>query len=136
MLHDVTLHLPAGSTVAIVGENGAGKTSLVKLLCRFYEPTAGSITVDGVDLRRFDVAEWRRRLSGGFQDFARVELTLQESVGIGDIARWTTRSPSAARWRGSAPTSPSASTSSSASSGWAASTCPRASGRRSPWPGP
>ena len=85
VLHDVTLHLPAGSTVAIVGENGAGKTSLVKLLCRFYEPTAGSITVDGVDLRRFDVAEWRRRLSAGFQDFARIELTLRESVGIGDI---------------------------------------------------
>ena len=85
VLHDVTLHLKAGSTVAIVGENGAGKTSLVKLLCRFYEPTSGSITVDGVDLREFDVADWRSRLSGGFQDFARVELTLQESVGIGDI---------------------------------------------------
>lgn len=85
VLRDVTLHLPAGSTVAIVGENGAGKTSLVKLLCRFYEPTSGSIRVDGVDLRRFDVAEWRRRLSGGFQDFARIELTLRESVGIGDI---------------------------------------------------
>ncbi len=85
VLHDVTLHLPAGSTVALVGENGAGKTSLVKLLCRFYEPTSGSITVDGVDLRRFDLAEWRRHLSGGFQDFARIELTLRESVGIGDI---------------------------------------------------
>jgi ATP-binding cassette subfamily B protein len=86
VLRDVTLHLAAGSTVAIVGENGAGKTSLVKLLCRFYEPTSGSITVDGVDLRRFDVAQWRERLSGGFQDFARVELTLRESVGLGDIA--------------------------------------------------
>jgi ATP-binding cassette subfamily B protein len=87
VLSDVTLHLAAGSTVAIVGENGAGKTSLVKLLCRFYEPTAGRITVDGVDLRRLGVAEWRRRMSGGFQDFARIELTLQESVGLGDVAR-------------------------------------------------
>jgi ATP-binding cassette subfamily B protein len=86
VLHDVTLHLTAGSSVAIVGENGAGKTSLVKLLCRFYEPTSGVITVDGVDLRRFDVAEWRRRLSGGFQDFARIELTVQESVGVGHIS--------------------------------------------------
>ena len=85
VLRDVTLHLKAGSSVAIVGENGAGKTSLVKLLCRFYEPTSGVITVDGVDLRRFDVTEWRRRLAGGFQDFARIELTLQESVGIGHI---------------------------------------------------
>jgi ATP-binding cassette, subfamily B, bacterial len=85
VLRDLTLHLEAGSSVAIVGENGAGKTSLVKLLCRLYEPTSGSITVDGVDLRRFDVAEWRRRLAGGFQDFARIELTLRESVGVGDI---------------------------------------------------
>src|SRR5262249_4965932 len=51
VLRDVDLLLPAGSTVAMVGENGAGKTTLVKLLCRFYEPTTGSITVDGVDLR-------------------------------------------------------------------------------------
>jgi ATP-binding cassette subfamily B protein len=86
VLHDVTVHMKAGSSVAIVGENGAGKSSLVKLLCRFYEPTSGSITVDGVDLRRFDVAEWRRRLAGAFQDFARIELTLRESVGFGDIA--------------------------------------------------
>ena len=54
-----TSDIPAGSTVAVVGENGAGKTTLVKLLCRFYEPTAGRITVDGVDLRRID----RRRVA-------------------------------------------------------------------------
>src|SRR5438105_2254367 len=47
-LSDVTLRLPVGSTVAIVGENGAGKTTLVKLLCRFYEPTTGVISVDGI----------------------------------------------------------------------------------------
>jgi ATP-binding cassette subfamily B protein len=86
VLSDVTLHLKAGSTVALVGENGAGKTSLVKLLCRFYEPTSGSITVDGTDLRSFDVADWRRGLSAGYQDFARFELRLHESVGIGSIA--------------------------------------------------
>ncbi|MDQ4069645.1 MAG: ABC transporter ATP-binding protein/permease [Actinomycetota bacterium] len=85
VLSGIDLHLPAGSTVAIVGENGAGKTSLVKLLCRLYEPTAGTITVDGVDIRRFDVGDWRRRLSGGFQDFARIELLLRQSVGVGDL---------------------------------------------------
>lgn len=85
VLCDVTLHLRAGSTVAIVGENGAGKTSLVKLLCRFYEPDEGRICVDGVDLRRFDVEAWRNRLSGGFQDFARIELLLRQSVGLGDL---------------------------------------------------
>ena len=87
VLSEIDLHLPAGSTVAIVGENGAGKTSLVKLLCRFYEPTAGVITVDGVDLRRFDVDHWRHRLSGGFQDFARIELLLRQSVGLGDVGQ-------------------------------------------------
>jgi ATP-binding cassette subfamily B protein len=63
VLESLDLHLPAGSTIAIVGENGAGKTTLVKLLSRFYEPTQGSITVDGVDLQQFPVLEWRRRLA-------------------------------------------------------------------------
>jgi ATP-binding cassette subfamily B protein len=86
VLSGVTLHLAAGSTVAIVGENGAGKTTLVKLLCRFYEPSSGRVTVDGLDLRCFDVAEWRAGVSAGFQDFARFELRLRESVGIGRLA--------------------------------------------------
>jgi ATP-binding cassette subfamily B protein len=60
VLADVVLVLPAGKTIAIVGENGAGKTTLVKLLARLYEPTAGRVLVDGIDLRRFDVADWRR----------------------------------------------------------------------------
>ena len=84
VLEGVDLHLPAGSTIAIVGENGAGKTTLVKLLSRFYEPTAGAITVDGVELRRFPVLEWRARLAAGFQDFARLQLLARESIGVGD----------------------------------------------------
>ncbi len=87
VLHGVDLFLPAGSTVAIVGDNGAGKTTLVKLLCRFYDPTDGRITVDGVDLRRFDIDAWRGRQSGCFQDFARMELLAREVVGVGDVAR-------------------------------------------------
>jgi ATP-binding cassette subfamily B protein len=86
VLHDVDLFLPAGSTIAIVGDNGAGKTTLVKLLCRFYDPTEGRIAVDGTDLRRMDVGAWRQRLSGCFQDFARLELVAGESVGVGDLA--------------------------------------------------
>ena len=74
VLDDVNLDLPAGAVVALVGENGAGKTTLVKLLCRFYEPDAGTITVDGVDLSRMPAAEWRDRLAGAFQDFFRFEL--------------------------------------------------------------
>ncbi len=85
VLHDVDLDLPAGSTVALVGDNGAGKTTLIKLLCRFYEPTEGSITVDGVDLSEVPVDQWRRRLAAGFQDYARLELRARENVGVGDL---------------------------------------------------
>ncbi len=99
VLSSVNLHLPAGSTVAIVGENGAGKTTLVKLLSRFYhiesgtkidpagscEPTQGHITLDGIDLNSFDIAEWRAHISAGFQDFVRFELLAAEVVGIGDL---------------------------------------------------
>jgi ATP-binding cassette subfamily B protein len=85
VLEDVDLELPAGTTVAIVGENGAGKTTLVKLLTRMYEPTSGRILVDGVDLCRFDVAEWRARTAAGFQDFGRFEFVVRQSVGIGDL---------------------------------------------------
>jgi ATP-binding cassette subfamily B protein len=87
VLRDVDLTIPAGSVVALVGENGAGKTTLVKLLCRFYDPTAGRITVDGTDLSRIDPRQWRERLSGAFQDFFRFEYPFGRSVGIGDLGR-------------------------------------------------
>ena len=77
--------LPAGSTVAVVGENGAGKTTLVKLLCRFYDATAGTVRVDGVDLRDIDTDEWRTRIAAGFQDFSRFELLARENVGVGNL---------------------------------------------------
>jgi ATP-binding cassette subfamily B protein len=85
VLRDVDLELPAGSTVAFVGENGAGKSTLVKLLCRFYDPIAGRIAVDGVDLAGIDAEAWRTRIAAGFQDFVRFELLAQESVGVGDL---------------------------------------------------
>jgi ATP-binding cassette subfamily B protein len=66
-LRDFSLSIPAGRLIAIVGPNGAGKGTLVKLLCRFYDPEAGSITIDGVDLRRFSVDELRQRISVLFQ---------------------------------------------------------------------
>jgi ATP-binding cassette subfamily B protein len=84
-LDSVSLLLPAGSTVALVGDNGAGKSTLVKLLCRLYEPVAGTVLVDGTDLTRFDVDEWRARTSAGFQDFARLELLARETVGVGHL---------------------------------------------------
>ncbi len=85
VLRDVSLTLPAGAVVAIVGENGAGKSTLVKLLCGFYAPTAGDICVDGTELRRIAPKQWRAKLSGAFQDFARLEFRARRSVGLGDL---------------------------------------------------
>lgn len=85
VLGDVDLFLPAGSTVALVGENGAGKTTLVKLLCRFYDSYEGAIQLDGVDIRRFLLREFRERIAAGFQDFARFEFLARETVGLGDL---------------------------------------------------
>jgi ATP-binding cassette subfamily B protein len=85
ILRGVNLHLPAGSTVAVVGDNGAGKSTVIKLLCGFYRPTEGAVLVDGVDLRRIPVDEWRARMSAGFQDFAKLELIAQETVGVGHL---------------------------------------------------
>ena len=71
VLEGFDLALPAGSSMAIVGQNGAGKTTLAKLLCRLYDPQAGSIDVDGTDIRAFDLESWRSRVTAVFQDFIR-----------------------------------------------------------------
>ncbi|MBA3282082.1 MAG: ABC transporter ATP-binding protein [Acidimicrobiia bacterium] len=86
VLTGVDLALAAGSTIAVVGDNGAGKTTLVKLLGRFYEPTAGRITVDGVGLDTIDVVAWRRRMAAAFQDHARLELLARTAVGVGELS--------------------------------------------------
>jgi len=80
VLENFDLTIPAGSSLAIVGQNGAGKTTLAKLLCRFYDPQSGSIEIDGVDLRSFDLTSWRSRLTAVFQDFTRFELSLRDNV--------------------------------------------------------
>ena len=85
-LHGIDLHLPAGASVALVGENGAGKSTLLKLLTGLYRPTGGHILVEGADLRDVAPGAWRERTAALFQDFARVELSLQHSVGIGRLA--------------------------------------------------
>jgi ATP-binding cassette subfamily B protein len=87
VLDDVSVTLPAGVVVAIVGENGAGKTTLVKLLAKMYEPSSGSILVDGTPLARMPAGEWRARLAGAFQDFFRFEFRARHTVGLGDVPR-------------------------------------------------
>ena len=80
VLEHFDLTIPAGSSLAIVGQNGAGKTTIAKLLCRLYDPQSGAIEIDGVDLRDFDLASWRSRVTAVFQDFIRLELPLRENV--------------------------------------------------------
>jgi ABC-type multidrug transport system fused ATPase/permease subunit len=83
VLEGFDLTIPVGSSLAIVGQNGAGKTTLAKLLCRLYDPQAGAILVDGVDLRELDVDSWRSRLAAVFQDFIRFERPLRDNVAPG-----------------------------------------------------
>ncbi|MBF9128858.1 ABC transporter ATP-binding protein [Plantactinospora sp. S1510] len=85
VLRGVDLYIPHGQALGLVGLNGAGKSTLVKLLCRFYDPTRGSITWDGVDIRTVDVADLRRRISAVFQDYMHYDMTAAENVGVGDL---------------------------------------------------
>jgi len=87
VLEDISLTLPAGKVIAVVGENGAGKTSLVKLLAKMYEPSSGSILLDDTPLARVPAVEWRDRLAGAFQDFFRFEFQASQTVGLGDVPR-------------------------------------------------
>src|SRR5262249_60175415 len=80
VLQHLDLTIPAGSSLAIVGVNGAGKTTLAKLLCRLYDPQAGAIEIDGIDLREFDLDSWRSRLTAVFQDFIRFTVPLRGNV--------------------------------------------------------
>ncbi len=80
VLNNFNLTIPAGTSLAIVGQNGAGKTTLAKLLCRLYDPQTGTIEIDGVDLRDFDLSSWRSRVAAVFQDFIRYELPMRDNV--------------------------------------------------------
>ena len=85
VLEDINLQILPGQVVALVGENGSGKTSLIKLLCRLYDPVSGLITIDGTDLRQFDPKTFRGEVSVILQDYAHYCLTARENIWLGDI---------------------------------------------------
>jgi ATP-binding cassette subfamily B protein len=84
-IRNVDLELRPGERVALVGENGAGKTTITKLLARLYDPTEGRITLEGVDLKEYDLASLRHAIGVIFQDFVRYDMRFDENIGVGEI---------------------------------------------------
>jgi ATP-binding cassette subfamily B protein len=82
---NLSFELKAGEKLALVGENGAGKTTLVKLLARLYDPDEGRILLDGVDIKQYDLHEYRKAVGVIFQDFVRFQLSAGENIAIGRI---------------------------------------------------
>ena len=85
ILRNLDFHLRPGQRVALVGENGEGKTTIVKLITRLYDPTEGEILLDGVDLREYDLDALHREIGVIFQDFMRYEMTARENIAVGDV---------------------------------------------------
>ncbi|HVX46992.1 MAG TPA: ABC transporter ATP-binding protein [Mycobacteriales bacterium] len=83
VLDDFDLTIPAGRSLAIVGDNGAGKTSLVKLMCGLYQPDSGRITVDGTDLSTIAPAQWHHQVAALFQDFVHYHLSVSDNIALG-----------------------------------------------------
>lgn len=83
----VDLHIRPGESIALVGENGAGKTTFAKLLLGLYRPTSGTVAVDGIDLSDIDPASWRRSVGAVFQDFVRYSVSARDNIGFGWVER-------------------------------------------------
>ncbi|CAN7287220.1 ABC transporter ATP-binding protein [Devosia sp. LjRoot16] len=84
-VRNLSFAVPAGETLALVGENGAGKTTIVKLMTRLYDPDEGRITLDGIDLKEFATADLRTHIGVIFQDFLRYSFTASDNIGVGRI---------------------------------------------------
>jgi len=85
VLQSISFSLKPGECLALVGHNGAGKTTVIKLLLRLYDPTAGRILLDGIDLREYDLDDLRREMGVIFQDFVCYELSVSENIGLGQV---------------------------------------------------
>jgi ATP-binding cassette subfamily B protein len=87
VMDDVSVQIHPGETVALVGRNGAGKSTFVKLLCRLYDPDEGRILLDGIDISTVDPADLRAAIGGMFQDFVTYQATAGENIGLGEVVR-------------------------------------------------
>ncbi|HWZ77233.1 MAG TPA: ABC transporter ATP-binding protein [Candidatus Sulfotelmatobacter sp.] len=87
VLNGLNFHLRPGERVALIGENGEGKTTIVKLLTRLYDPAEGQVLLDGVDLREYDLDDLYSEIGVIFQDFMRYEMTARENIAVGRIER-------------------------------------------------
>jgi len=85
VIKDISLSIRPDEVIALVGENGSGKTTLIKLICRLYDPSQGIITLDGIDLRQFEVPALRREISVIFQDYVQYHMTARENIWFGNI---------------------------------------------------
>ena len=85
VLRDIDFRLEPRERIALVGENGQGKTTIAKLLTRLYDPTEGRILLDGVDLRDYDLEDWWSEIGVIFQDFMRYDMTVTENIAVGRI---------------------------------------------------
>ncbi len=85
VVENINFRLYPAEKIALIGENGAGKTTIVKLLARLYDPTSGSILLDGVDLRDYDVDDLRREIGVIFQDYMRYDMVVRDNIGFGKI---------------------------------------------------
>jgi ABC-type multidrug transport system fused ATPase/permease subunit len=87
VIHDLSVDIPAGSLVLIVGSNGGGKSTLLKLLCRLYDPTSGTILVNGRPLTEYKAETFRDAVAALWQDHVRYPLSISENIALGDSAR-------------------------------------------------
>jgi ATP-binding cassette subfamily B protein len=85
ILKDFNFCLRPGERVALIGENGQGKTTIVKLITRLYDPSEGEILLDGIDLREYDLADLHAEIGVIFQDFMRYEMTARENIAVGRV---------------------------------------------------
>jgi ATP-binding cassette subfamily B protein len=87
VLRQISFRLGPKEKLALVGQNGAGKTTIVKLAARLYDPTGGQILLDGVDIREYDLDDLRRLVGVIFQDFVQYDMEVRENIGFGDVDR-------------------------------------------------